>query len=237
MSSRLLAVGCTASLTTCSSLGAWTPAGSRTPTSSRTRPAGRPCSSTRARRSSRCSQRSASGGSPRPTSCGRTPTPITSSTRASSALPVVRRLARDGRPVGRGRPDAGALGRHGLLRRSTTRELVFSGDTLFKDAVGGGDFEQIRSAVMDVYMPMPHDRRRAARAHRRDDDRARMGGEPVRPRLARRRARGHRAGARARARRDADRLVARTTTARARRGCASTTARTRSSAAHAVERS
>jgi glyoxylase-like metal-dependent hydrolase (beta-lactamase superfamily II) len=38
-------------------------------------------------------------------------------------------------------------------------ELVFSGDTLFKDAVGGGDFERIRSAVMDVYMAMPHERR------------------------------------------------------------------------------
>jgi hydroxyacylglutathione hydrolase len=38
-------------------------------------------------------------------------------------------------------------------------ELVFSGDTLFKDSVGGGDFEKIRSAVMDVYMAMPHDRR------------------------------------------------------------------------------
>ncbi len=38
-------------------------------------------------------------------------------------------------------------------------EIAFSGDTLFKDAVGGGDFEQIRSAVMDVYMAMPHDRR------------------------------------------------------------------------------
>ena len=38
-------------------------------------------------------------------------------------------------------------------------EAVFSGDTLFKDAVGGGDFAQIRSAVMDVYMAMPHDRR------------------------------------------------------------------------------
>lgn len=36
---------------------------------------------------------------------------------------------------------------------------VFSGDTLFKGAVGGGDFAQIRSAVMDVYMAMPHDRR------------------------------------------------------------------------------
>jgi hydroxyacylglutathione hydrolase len=38
-------------------------------------------------------------------------------------------------------------------------ELVFSGDTLFKDAVGGGDFEQVRSSVMDVYMAMPHQRR------------------------------------------------------------------------------
>jgi hydroxyacylglutathione hydrolase len=36
---------------------------------------------------------------------------------------------------------------------------VFSGDTLFKDAVGGGDYEQVKSAVMDVYMSMPHGRR------------------------------------------------------------------------------
>ncbi len=38
-------------------------------------------------------------------------------------------------------------------------ELVFSGDTLFKDSVGGGDFGLVRSAVMDVYMTMPHSRR------------------------------------------------------------------------------
>ncbi len=38
-------------------------------------------------------------------------------------------------------------------------DLVFSGDTLFTDAVGGGDFAAIRHAVMDVYMAMPHDRR------------------------------------------------------------------------------
>jgi hydroxyacylglutathione hydrolase len=38
-------------------------------------------------------------------------------------------------------------------------EAVFSGDTLFKDAVGGGDFAAIRHAVMDVYMAMPHERR------------------------------------------------------------------------------
>jgi hydroxyacylglutathione hydrolase len=38
-------------------------------------------------------------------------------------------------------------------------DAVFSGDTLFKDAVGGGDFAAIRRVVMDVYMAMPHDRR------------------------------------------------------------------------------
>jgi glyoxylase-like metal-dependent hydrolase (beta-lactamase superfamily II) len=38
-------------------------------------------------------------------------------------------------------------------------EGVFSGDTLFKDAVGGGNFEQIRSAVMEVFMQMPHELR------------------------------------------------------------------------------
>jgi hydroxyacylglutathione hydrolase len=38
-------------------------------------------------------------------------------------------------------------------------ELVFSGDTLFKDSVGGGDFALVRRSVMDVYMAMPHERR------------------------------------------------------------------------------
>jgi len=38
-------------------------------------------------------------------------------------------------------------------------ELVFSGDTLFKDAVGGGDYERVRQSVMDTYMGMPHERR------------------------------------------------------------------------------
>jgi hydroxyacylglutathione hydrolase len=38
-------------------------------------------------------------------------------------------------------------------------EVAFSGDTLFKDAVGGGDFDDIKSAVLDVYMSMPHERR------------------------------------------------------------------------------
>jgi hydroxyacylglutathione hydrolase len=34
-------------------------------------------------------------------------------------------------------------------------EAVFTGDTLFKDSVGGGNFEQVRSAVMDVLMRLP----------------------------------------------------------------------------------
>jgi hydroxyacylglutathione hydrolase len=38
-------------------------------------------------------------------------------------------------------------------------ELVFSGDTLFKDSVGGGDFGVVKSSVMDIYMAMPHERR------------------------------------------------------------------------------
>jgi hydroxyacylglutathione hydrolase len=38
-------------------------------------------------------------------------------------------------------------------------QVVASGDTLFKDSIGGGDFEYIKTAVMDVYMEMPHDRR------------------------------------------------------------------------------
>jgi glyoxylase-like metal-dependent hydrolase (beta-lactamase superfamily II) len=38
-------------------------------------------------------------------------------------------------------------------------EAVFTGDTLFKDSVGGGDFEQIRRSVMDVLMKLPPETR------------------------------------------------------------------------------
>jgi glyoxylase-like metal-dependent hydrolase (beta-lactamase superfamily II) len=38
-------------------------------------------------------------------------------------------------------------------------EAVFTGDTLFKDSVGGGDFEQVRRSVMDVLMALPHELR------------------------------------------------------------------------------
>jgi len=34
-------------------------------------------------------------------------------------------------------------------------EAVFTGDTLFKDAVGGGDLEQVRASVLDVFMALP----------------------------------------------------------------------------------
>ena len=34
-------------------------------------------------------------------------------------------------------------------------EAVFTGDTLFKDAVGGGDLGQVRASVMDVFMTLP----------------------------------------------------------------------------------
>jgi hydroxyacylglutathione hydrolase len=38
-------------------------------------------------------------------------------------------------------------------------ELVATGDVLFKDSIGGGDFAQVKKDVMDVLMTMPHDRR------------------------------------------------------------------------------
>src|SRR5436190_16626803 len=38
-------------------------------------------------------------------------------------------------------------------------EAVFTGDTLFKGSVGGGDFEQIRHSVMDVLLGLPHELR------------------------------------------------------------------------------
>jgi hydroxyacylglutathione hydrolase len=38
-------------------------------------------------------------------------------------------------------------------------EAVFTGDTLFKDSVGGGDFEQVRRSVMDVLMKLPPETR------------------------------------------------------------------------------
>src|SRR5919206_3169602 len=36
-------------------------------------------------------------------------------------------------------------------------ETVFTGDTLFKDSVGGGDLDQVRRSVMDVLLALPDD--------------------------------------------------------------------------------
>ena len=38
-------------------------------------------------------------------------------------------------------------------------EAVFTGDTLFKDSVGGGDFERVRKSVMEVLMKLPPETR------------------------------------------------------------------------------
>jgi hydroxyacylglutathione hydrolase len=38
-------------------------------------------------------------------------------------------------------------------------EAVLTGDTLFRDAVGGGHYVQVRSSVMDVLMALPHETR------------------------------------------------------------------------------
>jgi hydroxyacylglutathione hydrolase len=38
-------------------------------------------------------------------------------------------------------------------------ETVFTGDTLFKDSVGGGNFEQVRASVMGVLMKLPPETR------------------------------------------------------------------------------
>ena len=51
--------------------------------------------------------------------------------------------------------------------------IVATGDTLFRDAVGGGDVEAVRRSVMDVLLAAARRHARPAGAHRRDDDRAR----------------------------------------------------------------
>ena len=45
-----------------------------------------------------------------------------------------------------------------VIRDEWGEEYVFSGDTLFKNSIGGGNFEQLKTAVMDVYMEMPKTR-------------------------------------------------------------------------------
>jgi hydroxyacylglutathione hydrolase len=37
--------------------------------------------------------------------------------------------------------------------------VCFTGDTLFRDSIGGGDFEQIRSSIMDTLLTLPPETR------------------------------------------------------------------------------
>ena len=78
---------------------------------------------------------------------------------------LVRRL---GMPIAKGPVETGGLVVEALetpghspdmLAYVVNGEAVFSGDTLFKDSVGGGDFEAVRSSVMDVLMVLPPETR------------------------------------------------------------------------------
>jgi glyoxylase-like metal-dependent hydrolase (beta-lactamase superfamily II) len=74
--------------------------------------------------------------------------------------------ARYGCPVVKGPLETGALRIEALstpghkddhLAFVFNGELCCTGDVLFKDAVGGGDFGQIRHSVMEVLMQLPHE--------------------------------------------------------------------------------
>jgi glyoxylase-like metal-dependent hydrolase (beta-lactamase superfamily II) len=77
-------------------------------------------------------------------------------------------IARYDCPVVKGDLDTGGLSIRALptpghkddhLAFVVNDELCLTGDVLFKDAVGGGDFEQIRRSVMDVLMLLPPETR------------------------------------------------------------------------------
>jgi hydroxyacylglutathione hydrolase len=77
-------------------------------------------------------------------------------------------LARYGCPVVKGDLETGGLSVRALetpghkddhLAFVVNDEACATGDVLFKDAVGGGDFEQIRRSVMDVLMKLPPETR------------------------------------------------------------------------------
>jgi glyoxylase-like metal-dependent hydrolase (beta-lactamase superfamily II) len=77
-------------------------------------------------------------------------------------------LARFSVPVVKGPLETGRLAIEALLTPGhkadhlafvVNGEACFSGDVLFRDAVGGGDLEQIRRSVMDVLMKLPPETR------------------------------------------------------------------------------
>ena len=178
----------------------------------------------RARRSRTCSRRTAT----RTTSPGTTSS--SSASRARSSRGRSRRAACASRrlPTPGHSDDGVAFVANG--------EAVFTGDTLFKNSVGGGDFETVKRSVMDVLMTLPHELR-VYPGHTDETTigdewesnpfvRVWRGAEPegTEPVHGRRRGGDARSSGRP------------TTTARARPGCASPTAVTPSSAARAYER-
>ena len=83
--------------------------------------------------------------------------PTTSSTKGELGLPVETGAAE----VGGLRVEALATPGHSddMVAFVVNGEAVFTGDTLFKDSVGGGNFEQVRQSVMDVLMKLPPETR------------------------------------------------------------------------------
>ena len=77
--------------------------------------------------------------------------------------------------------------------------VVFTGDTLFKDSVGGvrapghTTYEDLRDSIMGTLMELPPEHRHLPRPRRPHHGRARVGVQPLHPRLARARPRGRRA--------------------------------------------
>ena len=175
------------------------------------RPEGRPCSSTRARRSSRCSRPSSGWRCTRRTCSRRTRTPTTSPITSCSrtATGCGSSPARDegvdgAEHLGHGEVvEAGDLRIEALRTPGHTRgmlafvvdgEAVFTGDTLFTGSVGGTQdaFDDLRRSVMDVLMGLPHELA-SFPGHTEETTIGReWEREPVRPRLARRRAGGRR---------------------------------------------
>ena len=76
---------------------------------------------------------------------------------AELGLPVVREALRAGGLQIEAIPTPGHS--EDMVAFVVNGEAVFSGDTLFKDSVGGGDIDLVRKSVMDVFMTMPHELR------------------------------------------------------------------------------
>ena len=115
----------------------------------------------------------------------------------------------------------------------STASDVFTGDTLFKNSVGGvrtpgsTSFEDLKHSMMEVLMELPHETSMHPGHTDPDHDRRGVGAEPVRAALARARRGGHETCT-VGARRPRSCCGRPTTTAATRPGCAGPTAATTS---------